>query len=489
MAAGTNSLYSTLGAQPALGRLPVAADEDRVAVISDAPLALVVRRRSLRGRTQLRDGGREPDHRRRHAAGVPVPERRRALVGRGPRYAPRACSPDGSATTSWAGGARAPTARPSTAELTALARRLPERFGGSAGYARLIERHHAVVRPLLDELLGPAARSPWILFAAAAIVLLIACAQRGEPFSWFASKRAHRDLAVRRAIGASRAQLVRLQMAEALVAALMGGALAVGLAGLSLPVLLRAAPAGVPRLAEVSLGPQTLLFTLLAALPLRRPCAGQRRRWRGASPNLSRLREGGRGSTRRRRLGRDGLVAAQTAMALVLLIGAGLLMRSFLALRSVDPGYDTRDVFTFQFAPEQPALKDGPSWARFHLDFLDRLAALPGRDFGGDRRKRTPGRRHARRSLPQRGHARRPRRRPAPQPGPSRPATTSGRWPIDVLDGRPFETADHLSVHGNVVISRSAAKLLFPGQRAVGRRLQQQGARPRCTPSWASSKT
>ena len=65
-------------------------------------------------------------------------------------------------------------------------------------------------------------------------------------------------------------------------------------------------------------------------------------------------------------------------MALVLLIGAGLLMRSFLALRAVDPGYDTRDVFTFQFAPEQPALKDGPSWARFHLDFLDRLAALPG---------------------------------------------------------------------------------------------------------------
>jgi len=65
-------------------------------------------------------------------------------------------------------------------------------------------------------------------------------------------------------------------------------------------------------------------------------------------------------------------------MALVLVIGAGLLMRSFVALKSVDPGYDTRDVFTFQFAPEQPALVDGPSWARFHLDFVERLNRLPG---------------------------------------------------------------------------------------------------------------
>ena len=115
------------------------------------------------------------------------------------------------------------------AELTALARRLPERFGGSPGYARLIERHRAVVRPLLDEMLGPAARSLWILFAAAAIVLLIACVNVANLFMVRAEAR-QRDLAVRRAIGASRAQLVRLQMAEALVAALLGGALAIALA-------------------------------------------------------------------------------------------------------------------------------------------------------------------------------------------------------------------------------------------------------------------
>ena len=72
------------------------------------------------------------------------------------------------------------------------------------------------------------------------------------------------------------------------------------------------------------------------------------------------------------------LVVAQTALALVLLIGSALLVQSFQRLRNVDPGYDTDDIYTFQFAPEQAALTDGPAWGRLHLDFMDRLRALPG---------------------------------------------------------------------------------------------------------------
>src|SRR5262249_5457335 len=90
------------------------------------------------------------------------------------------------------------------------------------------------------------------------------------------------------------------------------------------------------------------------------------------------LRDGSRGSTGTRRWSRDLLVAAQTALALVLLIGAGLLLRSYARLSHVDPGYGTRDIFTFQIAPEQSWLVDGPSFARFNLAFMDRLRALPG---------------------------------------------------------------------------------------------------------------
>jgi predicted permease len=341
------------------------------------------------------------------------------------------------------------------------------------GYARIIAKHRAIVRPLLDEMLGPAARSLWILFAAAAIVLLIACVNVANLFMVRVETR-QRDLAVRRAIGASRAQLVRLQLAEALVAALLAGALAVVLAGTTLPAIVHAAPARLPRLDEVALTGRSLLFALLAALVSGVGC-GAAAAMRAASPDLARLREGGRSSTGRRRLAREGLVAAQTAMALVLLTGAGLLTRSFLELRAVDPGYDTRDVFTFQFAPEQAALKDGPTWARFHLDFLDRLAALPGVTSVGlvenvplDEGMR--GERFRSEDMPDGPDAGRPL-------GLTFAAGDYFRMGIDVVDGRAFETADHVSALGNVVVSRSAARQLWPGQGAVGRRLQQQGAK------------
>ena len=471
MAVATRSLYSTLGAEPALGRLPVPADEDRAAVISDtlwrswfgSDPSVVGRSYDMAGKSRTIVGVMRPEFRfpngrtllwlvgEVRAEGLTPGRFGYSMVG---RLAP---------------GAELSAAE---AELTALSRRLPARFGGTPGYARVIERHRAVVRPLLDQMLGPAARSLWILFAAAAIVLLIACVNVANLFMVRAEGR-QRDFAVRRAIGASRAQLLRLQMAEALVAALMGGVLALALAWASLPLLLSAAPAGVPRIDEVVIGPRTLLFALLAAVLSGVACGGAAA-LRGSSPDLARLREGGRGSTGRRRLVRDGLVAVQTALALVLLIGAGLLMRSFVALKSVDPGFDTRDVFTFQFAPERPTFEDGPSWARFHLDFLDRLKRLPGVTSVGivenvPLDEGTFEDRFRSDEMPE-----------GPDVGPTLDVTYAagdyfGTMSIDVLDGRPFETADHVSQLGNVVISRSAAQLLWPGQPAIGRRLQQRG--------------
>ncbi len=471
MGAVSRSVFSTLGERAALGRLPLPEDQERAVVISDAlwrtwfgsDPSVVGRSYEMAGESRTIVGVMRPEFRFPNSGPLLW------LIG---DIRAEGLTPGGFGYDMIGRLAPGVSLAAAEAELTALARQLPERFGGSPGYARLIERHRAVVRPMLDQMLGPAARSLWILFAAAAIVLVIACVNVANLFMVRAEGR-QRDLAVRRAIGASRGQLLRLQMAEALVAALFGGALAVALAWLALPLLLSAAPPGVPRLDEVALGPRTLLFTLLAAVVAGVAC-GLVAALRGASPDLARLREGGRGSTARRRLVRDGLVALQTAMALVLLIGAGLLMRSFVALKAVDPGYDTRDVFTFQFAPEQPALVDGASWARFHLAFLERLQNLPGVTSVGivENVPLDEGTREDRfrnEEMPE-----------GPDVGPTLNWTFAAgdyfpTMSIGVLDGRAFETADHLSQHGNVVVSRSAANLLWPGQAPIGRRLQRRG--------------
>ena len=259
-------------------------------------------------------------------------------------------------------------------QLGTVAQRLPERFGGSASYARLIEQRRPIVRPLKEQLVGPS-RPLWLLLAAVGVVLLVACANVANLFMVRAESR-QRDLAVRRAIGARRGQLVRSQMAEAVLLAGLAATLAVFLAWVGVPIFLHAAPANLPRLDAVSLNASTLLFAAGAAVFAALVC-GLGPAVRSSAPSLARLREGFRSSTRRRTWGRDALVVAQTAMALVLLVGPGLLVRSFAALRSVDPGYDTADIFTFQTKPEGD--RSGARWfAQFHLNLMDLVAAIPG---------------------------------------------------------------------------------------------------------------
>ena len=369
------------------------------------------------------------------------------------------------------------------AELTRLSKQLPERFGGPPTYAHTISLHRALVDPLLDRMVGPTtSRSLWVLLGAVSIVLLIACANVANLFMVRAEGR-HRDLAVRRAIGASRTQLVRLQMTEAMLVALVAGGLAVGLATLTLPVFLRAAPQGIPRLGLVGLDLPTLAaafgLVLVAAL-----ACGVVPALRASSPDLNRLREGGRGSTGRRHRGRDALVVGQTALALVLLIGSALLVRSFQKLRHVDPGYDTADIYTFQFAPDQQRLRDGPSWGQFHLDFMDRLRALPGVTAVG-----------------------------VVNNLPLDEGTSGGRWLTDAMTeegggtlldqnftggdyframgialvrGRAFTNSEAVSPNTSIILSRSAAEKLWPGQDAVGQRLRRRLGNNRWPLTWSA---
>ena len=219
----------------------------------------------------------------------------------------------------------------------------------------------------------------WVLFGAVARRAAHRLRQRRATSSWSAPSGGSASWPCA-APSAPRAwQLFRAQMAEAVVVAVLAGVLAVVLAWVSVPLYLRFVPPDVPRIGDVARG-------------LRHAAVHRRRRRRSAAllcgllpalrasePSLDRLRDGSRGSTARRHWARDGLVVAQTALALVLLIGSALLLRSFSSMRNVDPGYDTRDIFTFQIAPEGgDAHRTAASYARFHLAFMDRLAALPG---------------------------------------------------------------------------------------------------------------
>lgn len=470
MCSPTNSLYSTLGVQPMLGRLPAEQDEERAVVISHALwTGWFGQDPSVIGRTF------DVAEQRRTVIGVMGPDfrfpRNDTLLWISGTIRPADIKTPGRFGAELV-GRLAPGATPSTLaeELTALAARLPERFGGSPAYAKLIAQHRAVVRTLEDELLGNYSGPLWILLAATGLVLLIACANVANLFL-VRIEGQHQEMAVRRAIGAARGQLARLRMAEAVVVAALAAGVAAALAAAALPVFLHAAPPRIPRLDEAGFGVETLLFAAAAAAISACLCGGLPA-LRGSSPDLARLREGARGSTRQRHWLRHGLVVGQTALALALLIGSGLLMRSAYELHRVDPGYETKDILTFQIAPERPELKDAPSFARFNLAFLDRLAALPGVQAVGlienvPINESTPTMR-----------VRTERTGADAEEGVliHRNYTAGdyfGAMGIKVLAGRGLTAEDHGSSLGNVVVSKSAAALLWPGQDPLGQRLQR----------------
>jgi predicted permease len=356
------------------------------------------------------------------------------------------------------------------AELTRLSKQLPDRFGGSPAYARLIGQHSAVVEPVLDRLVEPAVNtSLWVLLGAVTIVLLIAFANVANLFLVRAEGR-RRDMAVRRAIGASRAQLIRLQMAEALLVALPAGILAVALSAVTVPAFVRAAPQGIPRLATAGLDLPTIAAALGLVLLAAIACGGATA-LRASAPDLNHLREGQRGSTSGGHLGRDLLVIGQTALALVLLIGSALLVQSFQRLRNVDPGYETANLYTFQFAPDQEDLNDGPSLGRFHNAFMDRLRSLPGvTDVGVVNNipldEGTSTNRFFTESMSADGG------------GALLDVNFAGgdyfrAIGIDLVQGRTFTPDEAFTPNSNVVISRSTADRLWPNESALGQRLRR----------------
>jgi putative ABC transport system permease protein len=232
------------------------------------------------------------------------------------------------------------------------------------------------LEPMDDDLVADVRPQLMALMGAVVFVLLIACANVANLLLVRASSR-ERELAVRAAIGGSRWRLVRQLVAESLVLAILGGVVGLWLAQSGLDALIQLAPVALPRAAAVSIDGAVLAFTAIAAF-LAALIFGIAPAWRASRPDLMEvLRSSGRlvgsGSTRWLR---DGAVIAEVSLAFVLLVGSGLMIRTFIALQNADPGFDPKGVLTFII--QNNRARGAEERHTFQRTTLERLKALPG---------------------------------------------------------------------------------------------------------------
>ena len=237
-----------------------------------------------------------------------------------------------------------------------------------------------LVRPLKEELVGRVDTMLWVVMGTIGIVLLLACTNVASLVLVRAQSR-HQELAVRAALGAGRGRLALQLLLESLMLGLLGGVAGLLLAWGALRVCTSVGAASIPRLHEVGLEPRVLFFTLGISL-LSALLVGAMPVAKFADTRLAlTLRSGGRGSSagQERNRARGVLVVVQVAIALVLLVGSGLMVRTFLALRSVPPGFvDPHEVQLVRVALSEMQVADAERVLRMQHDMLDRIAAIPG---------------------------------------------------------------------------------------------------------------
>jgi putative ABC transport system permease protein len=235
------------------------------------------------------------------------------------------------------------------------------------------------VRPLADEVVGNIEEILWILLAAVGVVLLIACGNVANLFLVRAEGR-HQELAMRAALGASRGRITRALLAESVVLGLAGGVVGVALAYAATGLLRTLAPAELPRVDDIGIDVMVLLFTLLVSV-LSGVLFGLFAVMRFGTPSLTTLKEGGRSASDApgRHRTRNALVVGQVALALTLLIVSGLMIRTFVAMRQVDPGFTRpEEIQTFVLAIPAGLISDPQQAARTHESVAERVARLPG---------------------------------------------------------------------------------------------------------------
>lgn len=337
--------------------------------------------------------------------------------------------------------------------------------------------HRILIRPLADELVGEARSKLLILLGAVGLVLLIACANVANLLLARAESR-QKEVAVRVALGAARHRLVRQFLTESVVLAVLGGAVGLLLGDVTVRALLAMNPGSVPRADTVGLDGTVILFTLgvsvvtgllfgLAPLLHLAPRA-----------MTMALREGGRRTTadaNRRRL-RSALVVGEIALAVMLVVGSGLLLRSFAALQEVDPGFDSESLLTFQISLPPSQYPEPVDRIAFYQTVIERIEAVPGVQGATAMTGLPPVRDPHKTDTEFEGRA------PTPDGPPHNVdfynTVTTGYFEamgIPIVHGRSFGLGDDVAAAPAAVINETFARVFYPDEDPIGRRVKPYG--------------
>jgi predicted permease len=350
-------------------------------------------------------------------------------------------------------------------ELDGIARRIKQQFpgvptGAGASVALLRDRTVANVRPML-----------LILMGAVACVLLIACVNVTNLLLARAAGR-KRELAIRASLGAGRFELIKQFLTESLILSTAGAALGLVLASWGTEALIKMAGA-IPRIEMVRVNGSVLWFTAAVAL-LTGIVVGLVPAFSSARAALTpAMQESSRSSTagRSRRVFRNVLVAVEVALSVMLLLGSGLMLKSFLRLNAVDPGFVPDHLLTIRFSLPQVRYKDAAKRTEFYESVLSRVRTIPGVSGVGMVTVLPLAGHMMDNTFTIEGH-------PPPPPGQFLDAVVRGADPdyfqtagIPLKRGRVFTAFDRLDAAKKAVITESMAAQFFPNEDPIGKRL------------------
>ncbi len=485
----SHSLFATLGVPPALGR-PFAPEDE----LPDAPPVVILSdglwRRNFGARTDVIGETVLIDGISAEIVGVMPP----GMVFPRPDfelYEPMDLDPEstqlGSLGTASVGRLPADlTVEEAEAQLHARIVDLAAAFPDQPA-APLLEQAglSAHVVDMREYMVGDIQRTLWVLMGSVAFILLIACANVANIYLVRAEGR-EREMAIRSALGAGRGQLTIGFLTESLALGLAAGALGLLLAYAGVRALVRFGPERMARIEEISIDANVLIFTFLLSILVgvlfgMIPALRYKTAWLAEA-----LKEGGRASTagRRRFVARNLLVGFQVALSLVLLVGSGLMVRSFSSLAAIDPGFDAADVLTFRLALNDNDYEGPEAPIGFIQRVLDEIGGMPGVQSVG-----------VSTSMPLSGSTSgqgfsiedQPLEPDELPPVHFFKYASPGYFEtmrIPLVAGRTFERADHEDPRASVIVNGAFARVYWPNDDAVGQRIQFGGGQEPNPDTW-----